>query len=192
MANIKSFAKASLDLDFATVNRAFLPYLPKAPSMVLDLGAGVGQNSAAMAKLGHHVVAIEPLQPFIDIAQSTYQNLNITWYCDSLPKLGTLASHQNAYSFILIDGVWQHIDTNERQVALMRIASLLNSDGVCAISLRHGPSRVAPCVFSNSVDEISAQAEKAGLTCRILSTNQPSLMPNKLDVTWDRVILSFR
>ncbi|GLQ76117.1 class I SAM-dependent methyltransferase [Vibrio penaeicida] len=66
---VDAFAQASLNLKFEEVNQEFIPFLPRILSRVLDVGSGVGQNSAALSRLGYQVVSVEPLQVFLDIAQ---------------------------------------------------------------------------------------------------------------------------
>ncbi len=56
-----AFIAATGSLDFETANAPFLPYLSARPARVLDVGAGAGQNAAALAARGHAVVAVEPL-----------------------------------------------------------------------------------------------------------------------------------
>lgn len=45
---------------FADVHRGVLPLLPAAPARALDIGAGTGRDAAALAALGHTVLAVEP------------------------------------------------------------------------------------------------------------------------------------
>ena len=45
---------------FADVHRGLLPLLPAAPARALDIGAGTGRDAAALAALGHTVLAVEP------------------------------------------------------------------------------------------------------------------------------------
>jgi len=42
------------------VARQLMAHLPTAPSRVLDVGAGQGTQAIRLARLGHHVVAVEP------------------------------------------------------------------------------------------------------------------------------------
>ncbi len=45
---------------FAEVHRSVLRLIPTAPSWVLDIGSGTGRDAAALAAMGHRVVAVEP------------------------------------------------------------------------------------------------------------------------------------
>lgn len=186
---IEEFTDVSLSLKFTDINAEFLPYIPKAKSKILDLGAGIGQNSAALAQLGHEVVSVEPLQEFLDIAKRNFKSPNITWINDSLPSLDKLNGLEGTFDFILIDGVWQHLDSNERCSALNKISRLLNKGGQCALSLRHGPAGAGTHVFPTCVKEVNRQALINKLVCSTLSQKKPSKLPNKSSVTWSRVLV---
>lgn len=187
---LASFCDSSLNLDFEHINKEFLPFLPAAPALVLDLGSGVGQNSNALASLGYEVIAVEPLQAFIEVAKSNFTNASINWLQDSLPSLTKLSAYENAFSFILIDGVWHHLHPEQRADAIGRLKSLLHKDGSCAISLRNGPAGAGKYVFPTSLAEISELANSVNLNCHATSQNQPSKFAHKKHVTWSRVVLT--
>jgi protein-L-isoaspartate O-methyltransferase len=42
--------------------KAILALVPTVPSLVLDVGAGIGTDAGALAALGHRVVAVEPVK----------------------------------------------------------------------------------------------------------------------------------
>ena len=48
------------DVAFSDTHRAILHLLPTPPARVIDVGAGTGRDAAALAALGHSVVAVEP------------------------------------------------------------------------------------------------------------------------------------
>lgn len=187
-SGVERFIQASQTLNFAVTNRDFLPYLPPLPARVLDLGAGVGQNAAALARLGYEVVAVEPLGDFVEAARRTYPGLSIHSQQDSLPQLESL--HDVApFDFILLDGVWHHLDPDERPVAMARIASLMHPGGRCAISLRNGPAGMGTHLFPTSAAETIRQGAACGLKAILHLENQPSLFAHKVGVSWARVVL---
>lgn len=186
---IESFANASLALDFDDINHEFLPFIPKSTSKVIDLGSGVGQNSAALAKAGHQVIAIEPLLEFIHIAKANFTSTNITWINDSLPMLNSLIGCNGEFDFILVDGVWHHLSPQERIETIAQVSRLLTSNGTCAISLRSGPPGAGTHVFPTSIEEISELAEGNNAECTVLTHDTPSKMKNKPQVKWSRVII---
>ena len=185
----EEFVRVSQSLEFHDINREFLECLPKAPSRILDIGAGAGQNAAALAELGYSVVAVEPLTEFLSAAGSTYKRLKIDWIKDSLPLLVKLDDSYGQFDFILVDGVWHHLDENERNLGIERISHLLKRDGICALSLRNGPAGAGKRVFETNSRETVKEASRYGLKGIILSENQPSVMKHKPGVTWSRVVL---
>ncbi len=189
---IGGFIEASQALDFREVNKDFLVFLPPVPSRVLDAGAGAGQNAAALAKLGHSVVAVEPMAAFLNAARSTYRDLDVTWVDDSLPLLKKLGDARGQFDFILVSGVWHHLDEEERTLAMARFSTLLDEGGACAISLRHGPAGAGKHVFPTDGQTTAALANQCGLDVELHLTNQPSLMENKADVTWTRIVVRKR
>jgi len=55
-----ALAKHYESVSFADVHREILHLIPATPSRALDVGAGTGRDAAALAALGHAVVAVEP------------------------------------------------------------------------------------------------------------------------------------
>jgi SAM-dependent methyltransferase len=186
---VAAFVRESQKLDFARVNRDFLAFLPSVPCRVLDAGCGAGQNAAALARLGYTVVAVEPLAAFLDAARRTYAALPITWINDSLPLVPTLGVESRQFGFILVDGVWHHLDEEERTQCMARLASLLQNGGVCALSLRHGPAGAGTHVFPTDGQKTAVLANQYGLQVAMCLTDQPSIMKNKPRVTWTRIAL---
>ena len=186
---IEAFTEASLRLDFAEINADFLQFLPEAPARVLDAGSGIGQNSAALAKKGYTVVAVEPLNAFLRIAKTQYPKLNITWLNDSLPTLEKIDVGTDLFDFVLLDGVWHHLSRTERRQCIQRLAVIRAVGGVCAISLRHGPAGVGKHVFPACINELVDYANEYAFKVILLLENQPSKILDKTNVTWSRVAL---
>ena len=187
--SVQRFVESSQALDFAEVCRDFLDHLPLLPGRVLDAGAGAGQNAAAIAKMGHLVVAIEPMADFLAAARATYANLPVTWIDDSLPKLQQLGSAPAQFDFILVDGVWHHLDEAARSRAISRFAFLLKPGGKCALSLRNGPAGMGTCIYPTDASCTLKQAQACGLECVFRLENQPSIFSHKKNVTWSRLVL---
>lgn len=181
---VDAFITASRALDFAVVNAPYLSFLPKASGQVLDVGAGAGQNAAALARVGHQVVAIEPMDEFRAAARQAYPDLTITWIDDILPHLAKLDAATTPFDIILLQAVWHHLDTGERAMAMARLADLLADGGVCAISLRHGPAGVGHHVFPTDGQQTAELAEACGLAVVLHLADCASVMANKSDVRW--------
>lgn len=181
---VDAFIASSQALSFADINEDFLPFLPSAPSRILDAGAGAGQNAAAFTRMGHTVVAVEPFPAFLNAAKVAYSDLAIDWIQDSLPMVEKL---NGSFDFILVDGVWHHLETQEREIAMQRFASIQAEGGVCAISLRNGPAGGGKHVFPTDAEETISHAESLGLQVILHLADQPSKMKDKPEVSWSRV-----
>lgn len=189
---LSSFSKASLNLNFAEINADFLSVLPQLPAKVLDAGAGVGQNSAALAEMGYEVIAIEPIEEFINIAKENFANISgithqIAWYRDCLPYLTKLTDHKDYFDFILLDGVWHHLSPDEKASCISRFFELLAPNGVCAISLRNGPAGAGSCIYPSLPAELLKLVQENNGKTIVNLDKQPSKLPNKKDVIWSRI-----
>ncbi|MCF2859167.1 class I SAM-dependent methyltransferase [Pseudoalteromonas sp. SMS1] len=189
---VDAFATASFNLKFEEINQDFLSLLPTRPARVLDAGSGVGQNAAALAQLGYDVVAVEPLQLFLSKAVSQYPSLKVQWLNDSLPELANVSVKEGSFDFVLLDGVWHHLNLCERRRCIERLASLMSEGAICAISLRHGPAGAGTHVYPTRSSELLDYANEFGFVVVLNLENQPSKMPNKAQVTWSRVALKKR
>lgn len=186
---INRFIEGCQALNFYEVCKDFLDFLPPVPGCVLDAGAGVGQNAAALAKMGYSVTAVEPLADFLAAARTKYSGLPINWLMGSLPMLECLTSREKQFDFILVVGVWHHLDERERALAMERLVYLLNSGGKCALSLRNGPAGMGTCVHQTDADYTVKQAKEWGLKCVFRLDDQPSIFSNKENVKWVRLVL---
>lgn len=184
--SVEHFVEVSQSLRFEDVCSDFLPFLPDAPSNVLDAGAGAGQNAAALDSMGYEVVAVEPMVAFLDAAQKAYSDSAVSWVNDSLPELASIHSE---FDFILVDGVWHHLSGEEQRSALERFWNLLNSGGRCALSLRNGLPGLGTCVYPTSLSDTIRHAEAVGFKAVYRVENQPSILSGKKDVVWSRVVL---
>lgn len=185
--DVDRFVNVSQSLSFFEVCAEVIPFLPESPCRVLDIGSGAGQNAAALSQLGHTVVAVEPMEAFRAAARSRYGDLTIAWIDDALPHLRKL-DNEPAFDFVLVDAVWHHLDTDERDMALTRIFRLMKPGAHLACSLRNGPSGLGSRVFPTEAESTVMQARKLGLECALRKDNQASFLPGKEDVLWSRLV----
>ena len=185
---VSCFVESSQSLSLKEAYKDFIQFLQPISGRVLDVGAGAGQNSAALAELGYSVVAVEPMSEFLDAARIKYSSLPISWLIGSLPMIECLASDQRKFDLILVIGVWHHLDEVERAQAMERLASLLNNGGICAFSLRNGPPGIGTHVYPTDANHTVKQAKQMGLTCIFIEEDQPSILKNKDDVKWARLV----
>jgi SAM-dependent methyltransferase len=182
------FIQATIAIDFLDLHHDFLPFIPKQPSRVLDLGAGIGRDAFELAKRGHEVIAMEPIDEFRMAGQTLYPSPQLEWLDDCLPMLSLLGHHVNQFDFILASGVWHHLKAEEQALAMRRITHLLKVNGVFAVSLRNGPAGAGNHIFPTSSQQTKQDAQDCGLTTLLCLEGQPSLMPNKENVFWTRLV----
>lgn len=173
---------------FADAHRSVLHLLPVAPGHVLDIGAGTGRDAAALAALGHEVVAVEPTAALRAHGQRLHPSAAITWIDDALPDLAVVTARDTTFDFILLSAVWMHLDTDQRRRAMPRIAGLLRPGGVMVLSLRHGLVPAGRRMFDVSADEVCASAHDSGLEM-VHRSERPALLSGP-DVRWS--VLAFR
>lgn len=150
-------------IDFADKHRAALPFIPAAPSRVLDIGAGTGSDANWLASRGHQVLAVEPTAEFRSYAQARYTSPRIEWLDDCLPQLQAVVRRQQTFAAIFLTAVWMHLDEQERGIAMPILGSLLSPRGVIIMSLRHGPVPHGRVMFEVSPRETMAAAKACGL-----------------------------
>jgi SAM-dependent methyltransferase len=160
---------------FAEVHRETLALMPSPPSRVLDVGAGTGRDAAALAALGHSVLAVEPTPELRAHGQRLHGDAAITWIDDALPDLAEVHACGARYDLVLLSAVWMHLDADERERAMAGIAGLLRPDALVTLSLRHGPIPAGRRMFDVSAAETSALAARHALAT-VHDSERPALL----------------
>jgi 2-polyprenyl-3-methyl-5-hydroxy-6-metoxy-1,4-benzoquinol methylase len=186
---VNAFTEASLKLNFREIHPELYDLLPSPPARILDAGSGVGQNAAAFAQMGFDVVAVEPLEEFLAIAKSTFSGSAVRWLQDSLPALDKIDTSLEGFDFILLEGVWHHLNRTERKACIKRFSELMNSNGICAITLRNGPAGAGKHLFPTDTKELLEYADEFGFKAILKLENLPSIMNHKPNVTWAKVVI---
>jgi len=174
---------------FADVHRQVLHLIPAAPCRVLDIGSGTGRDAAALAALGHWVVAVEPTAELRCNAAALHPSPRIEWLDDSLPNLRRLTERRETFDIIMLTAVWMHLDRRQRRQAMSRIAGLLRGGGRMILTLRHGPVPPGRRMFEVSAAETTRLAEAAGLNLTLSLENQPGSFARR-EVSWTRLVFS--
>lgn len=183
---IQKFTNATIAIGFFDLHRDFIEFMPKKPSKILDIGAGIGRDSWEFSKMGHSVIAVEPTKEYREVGRKMFHSENIEWIDDSLPKLEMIGG-KNHFDFIIASAVFHHLPTNEQHHAIRKIAELLNTNGIFIVSLRNGPAGVGIHVFPTNSNKTIKSAESCGLKTLLRIDKQPSLMTNKENVTWSKL-----
>lgn len=176
---------------FADLHRPILHMIPRPPCPVLDIGAGTGRDAAALAAMGHRVVAVEPVAELRRHAVALHPSPQIEWLDDSLPHLAMLRARGQHFDLIMLTAVWMHLDHAQRREAMPNLAMLAANDGLISMTLRHGPVPTGRRMFDVSADETVALAHDASLQLVLRLDNQPSQF-NRTDVTWTRLVFAKR
>lgn len=175
-------------LTFAQTHDSILHLIPTTPSTVLDIGAGTGRDAAALAAMGHTVVAVEPTAEMRAHGQRLHPSPAITWIDDSLPDLAAMNVHTGRFDLVMMTAVFMHLDAEQRRRALPRIGGLLRPGGTLALSLRHGPVPAGRRMFDIAPGEMTAHAGEHGL--ERIHHHERGALGGDARVTWS--ILAFR
>jgi protein-L-isoaspartate O-methyltransferase len=173
---------------FTELHHPVLHLIPTIPCRVLDIGAGSGRDAAHLAALGHRVVAVEPTDELRTAAIARHPSPRIEWLDDSLPELSALISRRPMFDLIMLTAVWMHLDTQQRQHAMPRLASMLRIGGTMIMSLRHGALPAGRRMFEVGAGEAIELARAQRLDA-VLHTQTASMQPaNRLaGVSWTRL-----
>lgn len=185
-----AFHAAAESITFDLLYRPFLDLLPAQPGLALDIGAGTGQDAAALAALRYEVDAAEPLAALRTHGQASHPSPRIHWIDDTLPDLGSVRAQGHRYDVIIISAVWMHLDQEERAAGMPVVAHLLRPGGILLLTLRHAPVPPGRLMYDVSGDETVGLATSAGLTLQRRLNDQPSAIANKPLVTWTRLAFS--
>ncbi|WP_075259747.1 class I SAM-dependent methyltransferase [Herbaspirillum camelliae] len=174
-------------IEFEALHHDVLHLFPARPSEILDIGAGSGRDSAALARKGHAVTAIEPSKELREEGQRRHAMLDIHWIDDHLPDLQVARQLARTFDLILLTAVWMHLEKQEREIAMQAIAGLLRPKGKVMMTLRHGPVPPGRQMFDVSPHETVELAAQSGLQARHLS-ERPDMF-DRTDVSWSVVVL---
>jgi SAM-dependent methyltransferase len=174
-------------ITFADAHRPYLHLIPTAPSRVLDIGAGTGRDAAALAEMGHQVIAAEPTAELRAHAARLHPSPRIEWLDDSLPDLAVLGARGEPFDLVMMTAVWMHLDEDQRRRAMPKVAGLVRPGGTLILSLRYGPVPPGRRMFAVTADETIALAADAGLALMHQFDNQPGGF-GRTDVSWTKLV----
>lgn len=185
--NAEHLAEQYESIEFEDVYRDVLHLFPTQPSEILDIGAGSGRDSAALARKGHAVTAIEPTKELREEGQLRHPMKNIQWIDDHLPTLKVAKQQARSFDVVLLTAVWMHLEKQERKIAMKAISELLRLRGKIIMTLRHGPVPDGRQMFDVSAQETVELAGQSGLQVRHVSERQDMFSRN--DISWSIVVL---
>jgi SAM-dependent methyltransferase len=136
--------------------------LPSQPSTVVDIGAGTGRDAAWLASKGHEVIAVDPVDELRHAGMALHKSQRIEWLNDRLPHLHGLRNRNRRFDRVLLSGVWQHLDKDERRVAMLSLGDLTARGGILIMSLRHGPGIPSRRVYATRAADTIKIALRTG------------------------------
>ena len=142
----------------------------------------LGPDAAALARMGHQVIAVEPTAELRAEGQRRHDVPGLAWSDDALPGLDGLRARGERYDLIMLTAVWMHLDEDERVAGMASLAGLLAPGGQILMTLRHGPVPPGRRMFDVSAAETIALAARHGLSSHHLGTRGDML--DRGDVRW--------
>lgn len=188
-AEAGALARQYESITFAEAHRPYLHLIPTTPSRVLDIGAGTGRDAAALAEIGHRVVAAEPTAEMRAHAMRLHPSPAIEWLDDSLPDLAVLSARGEAFDLVMMTAVWMHLDADQRRRAMPKVAALVRPGGTLILSLRYGPVPAGRRMFAVTAEETIALAADADLAITLRLDDQPGGF-GRTDVSWTKLVLN--
>ncbi|MGY6270331.1 class I SAM-dependent methyltransferase [Achromobacter denitrificans] len=180
--NAAALADQYESIAFADVHRDVAHLIPAAPALIVDIGAGSGRDAAALARMGHRVVAAEPTAELRAEGLRRHALPNLEWVDDALPGLAVLRGMGREFDVIMLTAVWMHLDADERRRGMEALAALLAPRGQILMSLRHGPVPPGRRMFDVPAREAIELAAAHGLAPHHLTEREDML--GRADVRW--------
>jgi SAM-dependent methyltransferase len=186
--NAESLIEQWQDISFEEHHEPVTHLIPTHPARILDVGAGIGTDAAALAALGHTVVAVEPVDALRSAGIKQRPSPRIEWLDDSLPDLAVLHSRGERFGIAMLSAVWMHLDEDERRRAMPNVSALLSDGGTLVMSLRHGPVPKGRRMFDVSAEDTIQLANACGLRT-VLNVRTESIQRGnrRMGVTWTRL-----
>lgn len=167
-----TFAARYDSLRFEDVHGALVPFLPKPPAAILDVGAGSGRDARALAKMGYSVLAVDPVASL----HAGAPDEGVVWVDDCLPELRAIDPAVSQFDFILCSAVLMLLGGEDVKRSIAAMARLLTPGGKLAISIRGGnPGEPAELFHDHPRTLLLDAAEQAGLKLR-----ETRLLPDAL------------
>lgn len=168
-----------------------IDFLPKAPSRIIEIGAGTGRDAAWLASQGHILTAVEPLEQFRKAGMLLHPSPLIRWVDDSLPLLPRTFESRETFDLVLLVAVWQHLTPEERPVSMANLSKLLSRYGRLIMSVRHGPGSPGRECFPATAVETVALACQGSLKVLAKQSDESVQTKNKAaGVTWAWLVLA--
>jgi SAM-dependent methyltransferase len=184
-AEAEELFKRYENIPAADAHRPVLHLIPTSASRILDIGSGTGRDAAWFASQGHRVVAVEPTDAMRIPAMALHPSPAIEWLDDSLPDLAVLRSRALSFDVVLLSAVCMHLDAGQRRRAMPNDASMVRTDGVMIMKIRHGPVPPGRRMFEVPIEETIELARMKNLHPILNTRTESSQEQNRsAGVSW--------
>jgi SAM-dependent methyltransferase len=119
--------------------------------------------------------------------QRLHPDPRIRWISDQLPELSVLGQLAISFDLVMMAAVWQHVPPSQRDRAFRKLAALVRSGGLLAISLRSGPAPVGSGMHPVSLEEVERLARNHGFA--VDKVQQAPDQQGRAEVSWTCVAL---
>src|SRR4051794_10058625 len=119
--------------------------------------------------------------------QRLHPEPRIRWIDDQLPDLSVLGPMAISFDLVMLSAVWQHVPPSQRDRAFRKVAALVRSGGLLAITLRNGPSPLGSEMYPVSLDEIERLARNHGFA--VEKVQETVDQQGRGDISWMSVAL---
>lgn len=184
----REFSEAYEAFGFADIHRDSVPFLPPAPGLMLDVGAGSGRDAAWFAEQGWEVLAVEPAAGMREAAAQRHASPRLRWLDDRLPALTSVHRLGIVFDLVWLSGVWMHVPPEERRRGMRKLATLLKPGGRMVLTLRHGPAPEGRPMWPVDAHEVERLGLEFGLALRVATERRDDLQGRE-GVRWQTVIL---
>ena len=111
----------------------------------------------------------------------------VLWLDDQLPGLNQTGQLGISFDLVLLSAVWQHVPPTQRERAFRKLARLVKSGGLLAMSLRSGPSPPESRMHPVLLDEVERLARNHGFS--VEKIHQAADQQGRAEVSWTWVAL---
>jgi len=130
---------------------------------------------------------VEPSSGMRSEGQRLHPDPRIRWINDQLPELSILDPLAISFDVVMMTAAWQHLPPSQRDRAFCKIAALVRTGGLLAISLRSGPSPAGSEMHPVSLKEIERLARNHGFA--VEKVQQAADQQGRVEVSWTSVAL---
>lgn len=135
--NAKSLAVQYEGLSFKDVHPELFKLRGKMVGLnVLDVGSGSGRDASFFASHGASVVAVEPVDEFIEIAKILHDSQGIYWVKDMAPELTSLRSFGHYFDLIVCSAVVMELTEKEVSQLALSFDRLLRKEGQVYLTVK--------------------------------------------------------